>query len=35
VSLPGDCDGDHRVDFDDFEIIAPCMTGPEFGVEVA
>jgi len=30
--VPGDCDGDHRVDFDDFEIFGACMAGPEFGV---
>jgi len=30
--VPGDCDGDHRVDFDDFEIFSACMAGPEYGV---
>ncbi len=28
VSVPGDCTGDRVVDLDDFELIAPCLTGP-------
>lgn len=30
--VPGDCDGDHRVDFDDFGIFGACMTGPGSGI---
>jgi hypothetical protein len=32
--IPGDCTGDGVVDLDDFEIIAPCLTGPDISIAV-
>ena len=30
--VPGDCTGDGVVDFEDFEIFATCLTGPDVNV---
>jgi len=32
ASVPGDCDGNGWIDFDDFDGFAACMAGPDVGL---